>query len=119
MYFFFFYFRKENDPIILTVDHNLSKDSDGSERERLKNAGIKLTEGQTRLSGLGVTRALGDFFAKEEKTGLIAVPHVSKPIKLKKENSFLIVASDGVKNFFFFFFIFIFLNFYFFKFLFF
>ena len=91
----FLHSSQDNKAIQITIDHNLSKDN-GIERERLANSGIKLTEGQTRLSGLGVTRALGDFFAKEEKVGITALPSVSKPIKITDSIKFMIVASDGV-----------------------
>jgi hypothetical protein len=43
-----------------------------------------------------VSRALGDHFAKQEKSGVIGIPSVSGPIKIQDPNTALIVASDGV-----------------------
>lgn len=49
------------------------------------------------LTGLAVSRALGDHFMKENGLGLISEPYVCQPIELTDEDSMLIVASDGVR----------------------
>jgi|SRR3989338_5335111 serine/threonine protein phosphatase PrpC len=77
----------------LTQDH---RPTIPRERERITAQGIKLEAGQTRLNGLAVSRALGDHFPKEMNCGLIAEPYVSPAIKLNKNDSHLIIASDGV-----------------------
>jgi hypothetical protein len=51
----------------------------------------------TFLTGLAVSRALGDHFMKENGLGLISEPYVCQPIELTDEDSMLIVASDGVR----------------------
>jgi serine/threonine protein phosphatase PrpC len=56
-----------------------------------------MTESQTRIGGLAVSRALGDHFLKNEKLGVIAVPHVSSAIELNPASpAIVILASDGV-----------------------
>jgi len=83
--------------ISLTEDHNMRQQP---ERRRLEDAGI-LSHGstETRLPnyGLAVTRALGDFCAKnEQNSGLISLPNIFNPIQLTEEDSFIILASDGL-----------------------
>lgn len=77
----------------LTVDH---RPSVKSEKERLEKMGIILNEGQNRLNGLAVSRALGDHFPKSVECGLIAEPDVSKVIKITKKHKMIIIASDGL-----------------------
>tara|TARA_R110002050_G_scaffold162839_4_gene292747 strand:+ start:315 stop:524 length:210 start_codon:yes stop_codon:yes gene_type:complete len=60
--------------------------------------GVELYDGQTRVAGLKVTRALGDLFTKQIDSGVIAEPYVSEVHKVQ-ENSYLVVASDGVSTF--------------------
>jgi hypothetical protein len=48
---------------------------------------------------LAVSRALGDHFMKENQLGLISEPYVSDLIELTDEDTMLIVASDGVRQF--------------------
>ncbi len=43
-----------------------------------------------------MTRALGDRFAKDSNSGMIAVPNVSDAIKLEPTDRYLFVASDGL-----------------------
>jgi len=79
------------------VDHKLSSNTD--EKQRIRGSGIKLSDNQMRLPGVGlsVSRALGDFFAKEVNSGLIAEPYVHPTFAINPEtDSFLIVASDGL-----------------------
>ena len=82
-------------PVALTQDHSLKKDG-GRERQRLEKYGIEVLEGQTRLNGLGITRALGDHFAKQMNCGLIAVPETSPVYELGESDSHVVVASDGL-----------------------
>src|SRR5690242_7767669 len=81
--------------INLTVDHKVSN---AEEMARLKKAGVEVNEGQTRISGLAVSRSLGDRFLKKRDTGLISVPYVSSPIQLQPSDSYLLIASDGVRD---------------------
>lgn len=62
-------------------------------------AGVDVNEGQTRIGGgIAITRALGDHFAKDNESGMIAVPHISEAIKLSPEDTHLVLASDGVSH---------------------
>jgi serine/threonine protein phosphatase PrpC len=81
---------------MLTEDHRLTIKS---ERDRIMAMGIKLENGQTRLNGLAVSRALGDHFPKETNCGLIAEPYISETIKIEPTDSHIIIASDGVRIF--------------------
>ena len=67
------------------------------EKERLEAFGISMNEGQRRLNGLGVSRAFGDHFMKNENLGLTSDPYISERIELDYTGSILIVASDGVQ----------------------
>ena len=44
-----------------------------------------------------MSRALGDHFTKQEKTGITGEPTVSAAIKLLPTDTILILASDGVR----------------------
>lgn len=62
-------------------------------------AGVDVNEGQTRIGGgIAITRALGDHFAKDNDSGMIAVPYISEPIKLTPDDTHLVLASDGVRT---------------------
>jgi protein phosphatase len=87
------YLCREDKVVCMSKDHKLS---DEEEKARLANIGVSVNDGQTRLNGLAVTRALGDRFAKEANCGMIAVPYVSEPIKLDPSDKYMIVASDGL-----------------------
>ena len=89
------YLCRRDSVICLTEDHKLSTPS---ERKRIEEMGIVVAPHATRISGLAITRALGDIFLKQEGQGLTEVPHVSDPIQLRNDDKFLIVASDGVKK---------------------
>jgi len=81
------------------IAHLISEDHKAtakSERQRLEDFGVKLEEGQTRLGGLGVTRAFGDHFPKSENIGMISKPFVSSLIKLNSTDSWVVLASDGL-----------------------
>jgi len=78
----------------LTRDHKLTVEE---ERERIIEAGILLNPTQTRIEGgLVVSRALGDHYTKDKKSGMIAVPYICEPVALTKENNILVLASDGL-----------------------
>lgn len=81
------------EPIQLVQEHKLSVPS---EFARILESGVQLAPGQTRINGLAVTRALGDHFAKENGSGMIAEPHVSPVYKLQPEDKYLLLASDGL-----------------------
>lgn len=87
------YLCREKTVVPLTKDHKLAEED---ERIRFSNCGYTFNEGQTRINGLAVTRALGDRFAKEANSGMIAVPHVSDVYKLEKTDRFMILGSDGL-----------------------
>ena len=82
----------------LTQAHRLT---DPAERKRLQGlAGVQLREGETRLYGLSLSRALGDRLFKNEQTGLSAEPHVSEVEVVQAPAHappvFAILASDGL-----------------------
>eukprot|EP00011_Vannellida_sp_DIVA3-517-6-12_P004944 CAMPEP_0114636882 /NCGR_PEP_ID=MMETSP0168-20121206/17210_1 /TAXON_ID=95228 ORGANISM="Vannella sp., Strain DIVA3 517/6/12" /NCGR_SAMPLE_ID=MMETSP0168 /ASSEMBLY_ACC=CAM_ASM_000044 /LENGTH=815 /DNA_ID=CAMNT_0001848599 /DNA_START=271 /DNA_END=2718 /DNA_ORIENTATION=- len=78
--------------IWLSVEHKVN---DPAERERLLKAGMQLSEGQSRINGLAVSRALGDHFVKEHYP-VTAEPFISEPFVLEEGDDKLIVASDGL-----------------------
>jgi len=78
---------------ILSEDHKLSLPS---ERQRIMNMGVTLSQDQTRLCGLAVARAFGDFFPKSEKCGITSDPYISLSIELTKSDTTLLLASDGL-----------------------
>eukprot|EP01097_Dermamoeba_algensis_P004594 TRINITY_DN2979_c0_g2_i1.p1 TRINITY_DN2979_c0_g2~~TRINITY_DN2979_c0_g2_i1.p1 ORF type:complete len:528 (-),score=117.25 TRINITY_DN2979_c0_g2_i1:217-1800(-) len=85
---------KDGKALQLTEDHKLSN---SKEQKRIKEQGIALLDSQTRISGLSVTRALGDQFAKEVDSGLVGTPFCCSPISLPDHSpATLIVASDGL-----------------------
>eukprot|EP00899_Mesostigma_viride_P005109 jgi/Mesvir1/1459/Mv14445-RA.1 len=78
----------------LTVDHRLT---DPQERQRLAAEGIVLKEGEYRLYGLNLARALGDKLLKSENLGLVADPDVSATLEITRgRGHFVIMASDGL-----------------------
>jgi serine/threonine protein phosphatase PrpC len=81
--------------VALTRDHKLAYEE---ERERMMRTGVDVNEGQTRIGGgIAITRALGDHFAKDNESGMIAVPYISEAIKLTPDDTHIILASDGVR----------------------
>jgi protein phosphatase PTC1 len=77
----------------LTVDH---KPSMTEEKERMRLAGIEISDNQTRINGLAVSRSLGNHFVKEQKIGMIATPYIGECIEILPTDTHLIVASDGL-----------------------
>jgi len=87
---------RDGEAIWLTRDHKVS---DADEQERLKKLGPQAWHpGKSRINGLAVSRAMGDFFVKNEGLGLIGEPFVSQVYKIEPNDSILIVASDGVRT---------------------
>eukprot|EP01102_Stenamoeba_stenopodia_P020794 TRINITY_DN8237_c0_g1_i1.p1 TRINITY_DN8237_c0_g1~~TRINITY_DN8237_c0_g1_i1.p1 ORF type:complete len:970 (-),score=239.15 TRINITY_DN8237_c0_g1_i1:45-2954(-) len=84
---------RNNEPILLTQEHKLSIPS---EFQRILDSGVQLAPGQTRINGLAVTRALGDHFAKENGSGMIAEPSLSPIYQLTPEDEYFMLASDGL-----------------------
>lgn len=84
---------RKNKAVELTEDHHPNYPK---EIARLAKLGIEINPGQTRLNGLAVSRALGDHFPKSTDCGIVGVPSVSAPCKLKDSDSHLILASDGL-----------------------
>jgi serine/threonine protein phosphatase PrpC len=82
-------------PVPLSKDHKLNNQS--GERERLVKMGIHVEKGALRVEGgLNVTRAFGDFYPKENGSGIISEPEVSTLIELTDKDTHIIVASDGL-----------------------
>jgi len=80
--------------VALSQDHKLTNEE---EKGRMLRSGVVVGKGQTRIGGgIAITRALGDHFAKDSDSGMIAVPYISEPIELTPDHTHLIVASDGV-----------------------
>jgi len=80
---------REGKALRLTYDH---KGSDESEQKRIQEAGGLVV--MNRVSGiLAVTRSLGDHKMKKY---VIGTPHTSEPIELNENDSFLIIACDGL-----------------------
>lgn len=78
----------------MTVDHRIS---DPGEKRRLAAMGIELGKDKTRLYGLNLSRCLGDHFIKTADLGFIAVPSVSEVVRLRpQESGLLVIASDGL-----------------------
>jgi len=77
----------------MSEDHKVTNPK---EQVRMRNSGHRITEGQTRINGLAVSRALGDHFVKINNMGLIGEPYISGAIRLESNDSFLIVATDGL-----------------------
>jgi len=82
-------------PVPLSKDHKLNNQS--GERERLLRMGIHVEMGANRVEGgLNVTRAFGDFYPKENGSGIISEPEVSPLIELTDQDTHIIIASDGL-----------------------
>merc|ERR1711991_173951 len=89
-----FFDASDESVVPLSAEHKVTAPA---ERERLIQSGIALGENQSRLNGLSVARALGDHFAKEVKSGIIATPYVSDAVRVTApRGSFVVLASDGL-----------------------
>jgi serine/threonine protein phosphatase PrpC len=79
--------------VCLIREHKLTNEY---ERGRIISSGVWLTDGQTRIAGIGVTRVLGDHFAKDTNSGMLGAPDSSPAYLLTPQDTYLIVASDGL-----------------------
>ena len=78
----------------LTVEHKVTNPS---ERKRLREINPEITDKATRVNGIAVSRCLGSSFVKmDDKSGIVCTPDVSEVFKIGTEDSFVIVASDGL-----------------------
>lgn len=78
--------------ITLSQDHKVTSPC---EQQRLKEAGIQLTEGQKRINGVGISRTLANWFVKGLNIGMIATPYISPVVQLEKGDE-IILCSDGI-----------------------
>jgi len=85
---------RAGEPICLTREHKLANEH---ERGRIVSSGVWLTDGQTRIAGIGVTRVLGDHFAKDTGSGMLGAPDSSPVYLIGSEDTHLVLASDGVR----------------------
>jgi protein phosphatase len=80
--------------VLMTEDHRLTSPS---ERLRLLQMGRQLKDGETRICGMNIARALGDKFLKEQDRAFSALPHISDVRRLTVESkAMVIIASDGL-----------------------
>ena len=78
--------------ITLSQDHKVSSPW---EQKRIKDSGVEMVEGQSRINGVGVARTLANHFVKSLNVGMIGTPYISPVIKLEKGDE-IIVCSDGI-----------------------
>ncbi|PIA30779.1 hypothetical protein AQUCO_05400110v1 [Aquilegia coerulea] len=80
--------------IKMTEDHRITAQS---ERNRLKETGAPLRDGETRLCGLNLARMLGDKFLKEHESRFSSEPYISQVVHIGKDSkAFALLASDGL-----------------------
>lgn len=80
--------------LLMTEDHRVTCKE---ERLRLLESGKQLKEGENRLAGMNIARALGDKFLKEEESAFSAEPFISNVFRLSGDGLGLVVmASDGL-----------------------
>ncbi|XP_042517185.1 protein phosphatase 2C 70 [Macadamia integrifolia] len=80
--------------IKMTEDHRVTSQS---ERNRLKQTGEPLKDGETRLCGLNLARMLGDKFLKEQDSRFSSEPYISQVVQINKASkAFVLMASDGL-----------------------
>jgi len=87
------YMQRDGKIIELTRAHKLSCTE---ERIRIETMGVELTGAQSRITGLGITRAFGDFFPKEIGSGIISEPYSSDLHRLSPKDTHIIIATDGL-----------------------
>ncbi|XP_047123761.1 uncharacterized protein LOC100208679 isoform X2 [Hydra vulgaris] len=86
--------------IDMSIDH---KPEDELERKRIKNAGSKITSDGRVNGGLNLSRAIGDHNYKQNKSipseeqAITACPDIQE-LLLSKEDSFMVLACDGIWN---------------------
>eukprot|EP00727_Mastigamoeba_balamuthi_P005938 m51a1_g1964 putative protein phosphatase 2c (449) ;mRNA; r:1076487-1078023 len=79
--------------VAISQEHKVAN---AEERARLREMGFNVLDGQTRINGIAVSRALGNSFVKEQKLGITATPFISPCYKLSDADSFVVLASDGL-----------------------
>ncbi|GMH29263.1 hypothetical protein Nepgr_031106 [Nepenthes gracilis] len=80
--------------IEMTEDHRITS---YSERQRIKESGDPLKDGETRLCGLNLGRMLGDKFLKEQDARFSSRPYISQVVHLyPTSEAFALLASDGL-----------------------
>ncbi|KAG0565124.1 hypothetical protein KC19_8G166700 [Ceratodon purpureus] len=80
--------------LLMTEDHRLTSKN---ERLRLLESGKQLKDGENRLGGMNIARALGDKFLKEEESAFSSEPHVSSVFRLSEDGlGLVVIASDGL-----------------------
>jgi len=77
----------------LTEDHKLSL---ASERKWIKEMGVELESGQSRINGIGLSRAFGDWFPKEMVCGIVSEPFLSELYELGAGDMRVVIATDGL-----------------------
>lgn len=87
-------------PIEMSIDH---KPEDDEEKTRIERAGGKITMDGRINGGLNLSRAIGDHTYKQnadlppEEQIVTACPDI-KEIELTKDDSFMVIACDGIWN---------------------
>ncbi|RVW55468.1 Protein phosphatase 2C 70 [Vitis vinifera] len=66
--------------IKMTEDHRVTS---YSERQRIKEIGEPLKDGETRLCGLNLARMLGDKYMKEQDSRFSSEPYISQVVHIK------------------------------------
>ncbi|XP_020101834.1 protein phosphatase 2C 70 isoform X2 [Ananas comosus] len=80
--------------IMMTEDHRVTS---MPERARLAKLGRPLKDGEARLSGLNISRMLGDKFLKEQDSRFSSEPYISQVVHITKAcTAFALIASDGL-----------------------
>ncbi|GMH18818.1 hypothetical protein Nepgr_020659 [Nepenthes gracilis] len=80
--------------IKMTEDHRITS---YSERQRIKESGDPLKDGDTRLCGLNLGRMLGDKFLKEQDSRFSSEPYISQVVYIDAASGAnAILASDGL-----------------------
>ncbi|KAJ9700265.1 hypothetical protein PVL29_005875 [Vitis rotundifolia] len=79
--------------IKMTEDHRVTS---YSERQRIKEIGEPLKDGETRLCGLNLARMLGDKYMKEQDSRFSSEPYISQVVHINQASrAFALLASDG------------------------
>ncbi|CAM8940606.1 unnamed protein product [Rhodiola kirilowii] len=79
--------------INMSEDHRVTIHT---ERERIKQIGEALKDGETRLCGLNLARMLGDKFLKEQDARFSSEPYISQVVHIDRgSKTFALLASDG------------------------
>ncbi|CAN8255862.1 unnamed protein product [Cochlearia groenlandica] len=80
--------------IQITGDHRVTS---LTEIKRIREAGLSLRDGETRIFGINLARMLGDKFPKQQDGRFSAEPYISDPLRIdQSKDVFAIMASDGL-----------------------